>query len=70
MSTRISVNDGLRRDRGVRRTLQRGVRSSLQKEKIGYLLIGDIVEETTEVLGGRDYCSFFFFFNPPADGSK
>ena len=48
MSTRSRVNEGLQRERGVRRSLQRGVTWSLQEEKAGYFL-------TTEVLGERDY---------------
>ena len=53
MSTRSRVNEGLKRERCViNRSLQRGVRRSLQEEKVGYLFWRRI-EETTEVLGDK-----------------
>ena len=59
MSTRSRVSEGLQRERGVTRSLQRGVRRSLQEEIAGYWLVQNnaVVEETAEVLGERDYCS-------------
>ena len=40
MSTRSRVNEGLQRKRGVRTSLQRGVRRGVQEEKVGYTFVG------------------------------
>ena len=45
---RVRVTEGLQRERGVKR--------SLQEEKVGYLLVQSNRREATEVLEVRDYC--------------
>ena len=66
MSTRSGVSEGLQpRERGVRRSLRIGVRRrAFQKRKLDICWFRIVVEETTEVLGERDYyCTEDFIKN-------
>ena len=52
LSTRCSVSEGLKREEGVKRSLQRGVGRSLQEEKVGF--VGSLYGSRRR--SDHDYC--------------